>query len=431
MNGAHPTTAPIASLAKRACGPACGWRWYRLLVLSGWPLTDVSLTQVASSSDWAPRHPIQAGLRCWGSSSRPSRPSWPVRSNSWSGVTQFPLLAMGLAPFVMGSVLMMTMPNQVLSALGRLNLIFMLVIFGPSNPQIYNPEVFLDVSLFVGLAAALLLMAQALIPPLVGRAPSIVLLGSARRELERLPSRGPRATARKRRCFVTPCASDRLRGGCPHCAGLCHSAGSPCAVRPSGRDLIVRGEPRPIGWRPFGQPRRIKHAKRLPRVMCRRSGGSVGVARYGGQGCTPCREQAMGPDDTCFFRSPVVGASCWRPSSHTPLRRWRCSSPSTDPASHRLFQAVQPSADCRTQPLRDDPGPDHRVCLGYCDGCLQPETHAASEADSADCRTPPDWPGDSSRSHNARRPPGEGAPCSGCCRGFGGWRPWAPCPSRS
>ena len=36
----------------------------------------------------------------------------------------------------MGSVLVMTLPNQVLSALGRLSLIFMLVIFGPENPQI-------------------------------------------------------------------------------------------------------------------------------------------------------------------------------------------------------------------------------------------------------------------------------------------------------
>jgi hypothetical protein len=97
---------------------------------------------------------------------------------------------MGLAPFVMGSVLMMTLPNRVLSALGRLNLIFMLVIFGPSNPQIYNPETFLDVSLFVGLAAALLLMAQTLIPPLSDERRRRWLLGAARRELDRLTSRG-------------------------------------------------------------------------------------------------------------------------------------------------------------------------------------------------------------------------------------------------
>jgi Fusaric acid resistance protein family len=90
---------------------------------------------------------------------------------------------------VMGSVLMMTLPNQVLSALGRLNLIFMLVIFGPSNPQIYNPETFLDVSLFVGLAAALLLMSQALIPPVSDERRRRWLLGSARRELDHLPSR--------------------------------------------------------------------------------------------------------------------------------------------------------------------------------------------------------------------------------------------------
>ena len=160
------------------------------LVLSGWPLTDVSLTQVAVLIGLGATTPNPSGFTVLGFIVTPIAAILAgVLEFVVLGVTQFPLLAMGLAPFVMGSVLMMTMPNQVLSALGRLNLIFMLVIFGPSNPQIYNPEVFLDVSLFVGLAAALLLMAQALIPPLSDERRRQCLLGSARRELDRLPSR--------------------------------------------------------------------------------------------------------------------------------------------------------------------------------------------------------------------------------------------------
>jgi uncharacterized membrane protein YccC len=160
------------------------------LVLSGWPLTDVSLTQVAVLIGLGATTPNPRGFTVLGFIVTPIAAILAgVLEFVVLGVTQFPLLAMGLAPFVMASVLMMTLPNQVLSALGRLSLIFMLVIFGPSNPQIYNPEVFLDVSLFVGLAAALLLMAQVLIPPLSDERRRQWLLGSARRELDRLPSR--------------------------------------------------------------------------------------------------------------------------------------------------------------------------------------------------------------------------------------------------
>ena len=160
------------------------------LVLSGWPLTDVALTQVAVLIGLGATTPNPRGFTVLGLIVTPIAAMLAgVLEFVVLGVTQFPLLAIGLAPFVMGSVLVMTLPNQVLSALGRLSLIFMLVIFGPSNPQIYNPEVFLDVSLFVGLAAALLLMAQALIPPLSDERRRHWLLGSARHELDRLPSR--------------------------------------------------------------------------------------------------------------------------------------------------------------------------------------------------------------------------------------------------
>ena len=109
------------------------------------------------------------------------------------GVSQFPLLALGLAPFVIGATLLMTLPHPVLSSLGRLNLIFILAIFAPSNPQTYDPQTFLFVSLFVCLAVALLLASQLLIPPLSEERRRQGLIASARRELDRLsPRRGER-----------------------------------------------------------------------------------------------------------------------------------------------------------------------------------------------------------------------------------------------
>jgi uncharacterized membrane protein YccC len=104
------------------------------------------------------------------------------------GVTEFPLLALALAPFMIGAAVLTTLPNQVLAGMGRLNLIFILVVAGLSNPQSYNPEVFLDSSLFVCLAPALLLAAQLLIPPVSDERRRQQLIASARREIDQLSS---------------------------------------------------------------------------------------------------------------------------------------------------------------------------------------------------------------------------------------------------
>jgi uncharacterized membrane protein YccC len=104
------------------------------------------------------------------------------------GVTEFPLLALALAPFMIGAAVLTTLPNQVLAGIGRLNLIFILVIAGLSNPQAYNPEVFLDSALFVCLAPALLLAAQLLIPPVSDERRRQQLMASARREIDQLSS---------------------------------------------------------------------------------------------------------------------------------------------------------------------------------------------------------------------------------------------------
>jgi uncharacterized membrane protein YccC len=117
------------------------------------------------------------------------------------GVTEFPLLAIALAPFMISATVLMTQSNRMVSALGRLNLIFILAIFAPSNPQPYNPEIFLFTALFVSVATALLLGAQLLIPPASGERRQGWLMASARQELDQVLSHRDRGLAPEEEMF--------------------------------------------------------------------------------------------------------------------------------------------------------------------------------------------------------------------------------------
>jgi hypothetical protein len=81
----------------------------------------------------------------------------------------------------------MTLPNQLMSALGRFNLVFILVLLAPSNPQTYNPQTFLFSVLFLLLATGLLFAAEIFIPPTPNDRRRHWLLASARRDLHRVP----------------------------------------------------------------------------------------------------------------------------------------------------------------------------------------------------------------------------------------------------
>ncbi len=105
-----------------------------------------------------------------------------------NGVSEFQLLAIGLAPFVIGLALLMTLPIGLLSSLGRLTLVFLLAVLAPSNPQSYDPNVFLTTCLFAMLSAALVFAAQMLLPPLSGERRVRLLLDEAHRELSRFSS---------------------------------------------------------------------------------------------------------------------------------------------------------------------------------------------------------------------------------------------------
>jgi uncharacterized membrane protein YccC len=101
-----------------------------------------------------------------------------------NGADAFPLLAIATAPFMVGAALLMKSQNLLWSGLGRVNLLFMIIILAPSNPQTYNPQSFLFTSLFIVAAAALLLAAQTLIPPVSDDERRMRLLAEARSELQ-------------------------------------------------------------------------------------------------------------------------------------------------------------------------------------------------------------------------------------------------------
>ncbi|QOZ10495.1 FUSC family protein [Bradyrhizobium sp. CCBAU 51765] len=139
-------------------------------VLTGWPTTELCLSLVAvilglGSTAPAPRTftmvtvmamPIACAL------------AGILKYFVFNGVSEFQLLAIGLAPVVIGFALLISSPNPLLSSLGRLTLVFTIAVLAPTNPQNYDPEVFLVTSFFACLSSVLVLAAQTLLPPLSG-----------------------------------------------------------------------------------------------------------------------------------------------------------------------------------------------------------------------------------------------------------------------
>jgi uncharacterized membrane protein YccC len=160
-------------------------------VMAGWSSTDVSLSIVAVVIGLGAINPNPRLLTTVALMAMPIAVvlAGLLEFVVLDGVSEFPLLAIALAPFVIGATVLMTLPNRMLSTLGRLNLIYILAILSPSNPQSYNPQTYLITSLLVCAAPALLLAAQHLIPPVLGERRQHWLIESARRELNRMPSR--------------------------------------------------------------------------------------------------------------------------------------------------------------------------------------------------------------------------------------------------
>ncbi|MBZ9894568.1 MULTISPECIES: FUSC family protein [unclassified Mesorhizobium] len=108
------------------------------------------------------------------------------------GVDAFPLLAIGLAPLIIGTALLISSPNRLMSAIGRFTLIYSLVIASPTNPQTYNGQSYLFFFLLACLAPALLLATQFLVPPVPQERRRRWMLTSSREDFAQGPPRGRR-----------------------------------------------------------------------------------------------------------------------------------------------------------------------------------------------------------------------------------------------
>jgi len=179
--------------------------WFALaavfFVLAGWPTTDTSLSTVAVVIGLATPNPNGFTVIAFIVAPFAAALAGTLEFLVLDGVNEFPLLALALAPFVIGTAVLMTRPNPSLASLGRLGLVFMLVIFAPNNPPAYDPQSFLVTSLFVGVAAGLLLAAHMLVPTESGERRQRWILASARRDFERVLSRRERGVAPEESMF--------------------------------------------------------------------------------------------------------------------------------------------------------------------------------------------------------------------------------------
>jgi uncharacterized membrane protein YccC len=159
-------------------------------VFAGWPAADVSLSLVVVVIGLGATTPDPKGFTALAFLGAPiaAALAGALEFLILDGVNDFALLAIALAPFMIGATVLMTRPNRLLAGLGRVNLIFILAIFAPSNPPSYDAQAFLFTSLFVWVATALLLMAQILVPPESNERRQRWILASVRRDFERLLS---------------------------------------------------------------------------------------------------------------------------------------------------------------------------------------------------------------------------------------------------
>jgi len=172
-------------------------------VLAGWPTTDVSLSLVAVLIGLGATTPDPKGFTVFTFIAAPIvvALAGTLEFVILDGADKFELLALALAPFMIGATVLMTKSNQLLSSLGRVNLILVLDIFAPSNPPSYNAQTFLFISLFVCLASALLLTAQILLPTESIERRQRWIMASARRDFEHLLSRRDRRLAPEESMF--------------------------------------------------------------------------------------------------------------------------------------------------------------------------------------------------------------------------------------
>jgi uncharacterized membrane protein YccC len=194
----------------RAIAAAAGLRAVAYLVLAsgffvlaGWPSAEVSLSLVALVIGLGAVSPNPEGFTVAAFIAAPIAAvlAGTLEFLILDGLTEFPLLALALAPFVIGAIVVSTRPHPLVASLGRLNLIFIIVILSPSNPQSYDPNSFLFVVLFLCTGIGLLLAAQTLIPPESSERRQRWIMASARRDFEHVLSGRDRRLAPEEAMF--------------------------------------------------------------------------------------------------------------------------------------------------------------------------------------------------------------------------------------
>lgn len=155
-----------------------------LYVIAGWPSSDASLSLVAVVIGLGATTPDPRRFTLMALIAAPIAivVGGVLEFLVLDGVSQFPLLALALLPVIGGVALLTTVRNPLLAALSRLNLIFVLGVLAPANPQSWDPQTYLFTSLFVCVAASLLFAAQLLVPPVTADQRRRWLLAAARRE---------------------------------------------------------------------------------------------------------------------------------------------------------------------------------------------------------------------------------------------------------
>jgi uncharacterized membrane protein YccC len=194
----------------RAVAAAAGLRAVACLVLAsgffvlaGWPSAEVSLSLVALVIGLGAVTPNPEGFTVAAFIATPIAAvlAGTLEFLILDGVTEFPLLALALAPFVIGTIVVATSPHPMVASLGRLNLIFIIVILSPSNPQSYDPNSFLFTVLFLCTGIGLLLAAQTLIPPESSERRQRWIMASAHRDFEHVLSGRDRRLAPEEAMF--------------------------------------------------------------------------------------------------------------------------------------------------------------------------------------------------------------------------------------
>jgi uncharacterized membrane protein YccC len=172
-------------------------------VLAGWPSTEMSLSLVALVIGLGA---VSPNPQVFTVAAFIAAPIAAVLAGTLEflildGVTEFPLLALALAPFMIGTIVVATRPQPMVASLGRLNLIFIIVILSPGNPQSYDPNAFLFVVLFLCTGIGLLLAAQTLIPPESSERRQRWIMASVRRDFELVLSKHDRRLAPEEEMF--------------------------------------------------------------------------------------------------------------------------------------------------------------------------------------------------------------------------------------